>query len=78
MITLRFHVPKSYILWPECSPYFGTLGPKYILFGYMDPQALVNISLLKDVGQHGLQGFGLSAYTVLGLVVEVSMQSSKN
>ena len=25
------------ILWPENSPDLGTLGPKYIYFGYMDP-----------------------------------------
>ena len=23
--------------WPENSPYIGTLGPKHILLGHMDP-----------------------------------------
>ena len=36
-VSLRVHVPKYYILWPKSSPSIGTLGPKYILFGYMDP-----------------------------------------
>ena len=36
-MPLRVHVPKQYILWPSSSPYIGTLGPKSILFGYMDP-----------------------------------------
>ena len=26
---------------PPSSPYIGTLGPKYILFGYMDPGGLL-------------------------------------
>ena len=36
-MTLKVHVPKYYILWPQ-STYIGTTSmPKYILFGYMDP-----------------------------------------
>ena len=34
---IRVHVPKWYMLWPQSSPYTGTLGPKYVLFGHMDP-----------------------------------------
>ena len=37
VFSLRVHVPKEYILWPYSTPRIGTLGPKYILFGYMDP-----------------------------------------
>ena len=29
--------PKQCINWPYSKPYLGTLGPKYILFGYMEP-----------------------------------------
>ena len=36
-LTQRIHVPKYCILKPQSSLYIGTLGPKYILFGYMDP-----------------------------------------
>ena len=36
-LTQRIHVPKYYILKPQSSLYIGTLGPKYILFRYMDP-----------------------------------------
>ena len=32
----NLHVPKQYLLRPEASPYTGTLGPKYTLYGHMD------------------------------------------
>ena len=32
--TLRVHVPQIDL---KVVPYLGTLGPKCILFGYMDP-----------------------------------------
>ena len=35
-LTLRVHVPKKYILWPQSIEIGITLRPKYILFGYMD------------------------------------------
>ena len=35
--ALRVHVPKEYILWAQGTYIGTTLGPKYILFGYMDP-----------------------------------------
>ena len=40
--SLRVHVPKYYILWPQ-STYIGTiLRPKYIiLFGHMDPSGFI-------------------------------------
>ena len=35
--TLRVHVPKHYIRWPQCT-YMGTsLRPTYRLYEYMDP-----------------------------------------
>ena len=36
-LSLTFHVPKQYILWPQSTYMETTLRPKYILFGYMDP-----------------------------------------
>ena len=36
-IPLRVHVPKYYILWPQCTYIGTTLGPMYILYEYMDP-----------------------------------------
>ena len=35
--TLRVHVPKYYILRPQCSYIGTTLRPMYLLYEYMDP-----------------------------------------
>ena len=34
---LTFHVPKYLYFLNQGRPYIGTLGPKYLLFGFMDP-----------------------------------------
>ena len=37
IIPLRVHVLICIYIGLKVVPYIGTLGPKYILFGYMDP-----------------------------------------
>ena len=32
----RTQIVYIYIRWPSSTPYIGTLGSKYILFGYVD------------------------------------------
>ena len=36
-VTLRVHVPKQYILRPQCTYIGTTLRPMCILYEYMDP-----------------------------------------
>ena len=35
--TQRVHVLLYDILWPESASYMGALGPKYLIYGYLDP-----------------------------------------
>ena len=40
-LSQRVHVLLYDILWPERAVYMGTLGPKYLICGYLDPWGLL-------------------------------------